>query len=385
MNPEFVKLMKIPPVMPLIPYLPEIFKVDWLPPFYFTYWIVAIALVAIFHEAAHGIFARFYNIKIKSTGFGFLGPFLAFFVEQDDKQMQKSKPFHQMTILAAGVFANILLTIIFFILIAGFFHTAYTPSGVLIRGYSGVAGDISLLDNALIRNETIIAQGINLTRIELENSSYFVVTELLNNKDNNANYIIKFYLDSPAIRKDMLGKTIIALDNNKITNPESLEIFLDSKNPGDKINISLRDNTNKSKPIETFSIVLAKYPNNMRDRALIWISGAGSASSNSIKAIFAKTLQIFKNPDIDYLPKVNPELTIFIYTMLWWILFINLSVAIVNMFPLPIFDGGRFFYLTILLATRKEKIAQKSLKYISKAILLAIIFITLLWAIGLFL
>jgi hypothetical protein len=60
---------------------------------YFTYWIVAIALVAIFHEGFHGIFARFYNIKIKSTGFGFLGPFLAFFVEQDDKQMQKAKPF----------------------------------------------------------------------------------------------------------------------------------------------------------------------------------------------------------------------------------------------------------------------------------------------------
>ena len=90
-KPELVKIIKVPPIMPLIPYMGEIFKASWLPPFYFTYWIIAIALVAIFHEGFHGIFARFNKIRIKSTGFGFLGPFLAFFVEQDDKQMQKSK------------------------------------------------------------------------------------------------------------------------------------------------------------------------------------------------------------------------------------------------------------------------------------------------------
>ncbi|MCK4647812.1 hypothetical protein KAT24_02695, partial [Candidatus Pacearchaeota archaeon] len=38
-NPEIVRAIKIPPIMPLIPYLPQIFKLDFLPPFYFTYWI----------------------------------------------------------------------------------------------------------------------------------------------------------------------------------------------------------------------------------------------------------------------------------------------------------------------------------------------------------
>ena len=72
--PGIVRAIKIPPIMPLIPYLPSIFKLDFLPPFYFTYWIVILAIIAVTHEFAHGIFAKRYNIGIKSTGFGFLGP-----------------------------------------------------------------------------------------------------------------------------------------------------------------------------------------------------------------------------------------------------------------------------------------------------------------------
>ena len=55
--PEIVKAVKVPPITPLIPYLPQIFKIDFLPPFYFTYWIAILAIIAITHEFAHGIFA----------------------------------------------------------------------------------------------------------------------------------------------------------------------------------------------------------------------------------------------------------------------------------------------------------------------------------------
>ena len=123
-QPQIVKAIKIPPLLPLIPYVPEIFKLNFLPPFYFTYWIIAIAVIAICHEFSHGIFARRYGVKIKSTGFGFLGPLLAAFVEPDEKQMQKKPKFQQITILSAGTFANIILTIIFFLLLLGFFSIA---------------------------------------------------------------------------------------------------------------------------------------------------------------------------------------------------------------------------------------------------------------------
>jgi len=111
--PDVVRAIKIPPLMPLIPYLPSLFKVDFLPPFYFTYWIIAIACIAVFHEFAHGIIAKRYGVKIKTTGFGFLGPFLAAFVEPDEKQMQKKTKFQQIAVLSAGTFINLILFICF--------------------------------------------------------------------------------------------------------------------------------------------------------------------------------------------------------------------------------------------------------------------------------
>ena len=64
-RPDVVRAIKIPPITPLVPYLPKIFKIDFLPPLYVTYWIAMIAIDAIPHEFFHGIFRRRYNIHIK--------------------------------------------------------------------------------------------------------------------------------------------------------------------------------------------------------------------------------------------------------------------------------------------------------------------------------
>ena len=34
-SPEIVKAIKVPPIIPLVPYLPQVFKLGFLPPFYF--------------------------------------------------------------------------------------------------------------------------------------------------------------------------------------------------------------------------------------------------------------------------------------------------------------------------------------------------------------
>ncbi len=65
--PHLVKTVKVPPVMPLIPYVDKL--VPGLPEFYFTYWIIILAIIAITHEFAHGIFAAYNKIKIKSRNF----------------------------------------------------------------------------------------------------------------------------------------------------------------------------------------------------------------------------------------------------------------------------------------------------------------------------
>ena len=78
-NPAIVRAIKVPPILPLFPYLPQVFKLEFLPPFYFSYWIIIIAVIAISHEMAHGIFAAYNKVRIKTTGFGFFPYFCLYF------------------------------------------------------------------------------------------------------------------------------------------------------------------------------------------------------------------------------------------------------------------------------------------------------------------
>jgi hypothetical protein len=114
-QPEITRAISAPPIMPLLPYFPQIFHVEsFFPPFYFTYFLVALLVVAVVHEFSHGIYMKLFKTKIKSTGFAFLGPILGAFVEEDKAGFYKKKNFEQMVVLGAGVFANILFALIFF-------------------------------------------------------------------------------------------------------------------------------------------------------------------------------------------------------------------------------------------------------------------------------
>jgi len=138
-RPEITDVIKAPPIAPLIPYFPKLFGMSsFFPPFYFTYFILALAIVAIVHEFSHGIYMKIFKVKIKSTGMVFLGPILGAFVEQDDKSFQKKPKIHQMTILGAGVFANLVTALVFYGLYVAFFFSSFTASGYVFSTY-GVA------------------------------------------------------------------------------------------------------------------------------------------------------------------------------------------------------------------------------------------------------
>lgn len=383
-QPNIVKIIKIPPIAPLIPYLPQLFKVDYLPPFYFTYWIIAIALVAIAHEGFHGIFAKFSGVKIKSTGFGFLGPFLAFFVEQDDKQMQKSNPKSQLAILGAGVFANVLLSVIFFFLMVGFFNSYYTPSGVIFNDYSfAVTSASAILANGIVSNETLAIDSLNFTKIRLENKSYWILNDFF--KFNRAQILenpqVKIYYDFPAIEQKLKG-AITQINGEKITTPLEMAGILRNMKPGDKVTITTSDTENSTNVIHAYQITLAKdYDNSSRA-----VFGVATLETNvsGFKGLIYRLISTFKDPNINYEPKSNAELTIFLYTLLWWIFWINVSVAIGNMIPLGIFDGGRFFYLTLLVLTGKKKFAEHSFKWMTRILLAIIALLMVLWVWGIF-
>ena len=85
----------------------------------FFHWIIAIFLLAIVHEFAHGIVAKAHDLPIKSSGFAFfaiLAPIIpAAFVEPDEKKLSKESDVAQYSVFAAGPIINILIALLIFI------------------------------------------------------------------------------------------------------------------------------------------------------------------------------------------------------------------------------------------------------------------------------
>ena len=52
-SPSLAQQLRVPVLTPLIPYIDRLFAVDFLPPFYFTYWIVIIAIISLPHQLSH--------------------------------------------------------------------------------------------------------------------------------------------------------------------------------------------------------------------------------------------------------------------------------------------------------------------------------------------
>ena len=385
---QAVSLPKIPPLFPLIPYLPEIFKLDFLPPFYFTYWIISIAIVAVCHEFTHGIFARFGKIKIKSTGFGFLGPFLAAFVEMDEKQASKKSVKTQLAILSGGSFANLVLTILFMIILNLFFISCYAPSGMNFNTYSISlvnASSITSLANIGIANPSLekvlmAYDQLNLNKTDdikilANNKTYFTNYQLfgiqLKNKQNQG--LVIAYDNTPAYNNKITGaiKEIDYQDIKfKISNQSDLALALSKLQPGD--NITLGTTT------ADYNITLANNPINSSQAYL----GIGVLKPTSKLAWLADFIVAKNDISTYYAPKYGGEwasLTIFIYNLLFWIIIINASVMLVNMLPFGIFDGGRFFFLTILGLTKSKKIAEKAFGVMNFIIIMLLFLLMAVW------
>ncbi len=120
---------------PLVPMLPGI-AIPGAPTLSFWHWIISIFIAATIHEFSHGAIARLYNVKIKSSGFAFLGPILAAFVEPDEEELKQKKKTHQLGIFAAGPFSNILLGVVFFLVFnfvtAPIFLDSITTAGITV-------------------------------------------------------------------------------------------------------------------------------------------------------------------------------------------------------------------------------------------------------------
>ena len=177
----------------------------------FFYWIISIFIIAVVHEFSHGLIARANNLKVKSSGFAFLAlvvPIIpAAFVEPDEKELRKRSHKEQLSVFAAGPFANIAIAFLF-VAIASFIL-------------------------APVANAVIEPNGVK-------------VADYVKGRDK-----LKFPAEMAGIK---IGEVIQQVDNNPTPYVENLSTSLRSKKPNDAVIIK----TDKS----SYEIKLAKNPDN---------------------------------------------------------------------------------------------------------------------------
>jgi len=367
LHPEITKVIKAPPIAPLIPYFPKLFGMqDFFPPFYFTYFIVALAIVAIVHEFSHGIFMRLFKIKIKATGLVFLGPILGAFVEEDRKDFEKKTKIEQMSVLGAGVFANIIFALIFYGLYVAFFFVSFSASGYAFNAYADAAVPTANITG-------MEAQEGNLTRVMTTSGKDFYASSVMLEQINlSAVDFIVAYEDAPAVKVRIVG-AIVQMNDARIRGQEDIIAFMQSTEPGDEVKVITESEEGQNE----YNVVLGEHPSGSG----IGYLGVGYRQVDP-KGFIQNSLMFFmsfKDSSTYYVPTWDGEFVYFFYHLLWWIMIINLLVAIFNMLPLGMLDGGRFFYLTIWGITRSEKVGRIASKLMKWFILLVFVLLMYFW------
>jgi len=374
-NIKVAQAIKVPPITPLIPYLPQLFKISYLPDLYFSVWLIAILVIAIPHEFFHGIFARIANVKTKTTGFGFfpffLPVFLAAFVNLDEKAMEKKKNFEQMAVLSAGTFANILTAGICLLLMIGIFFASFTPAGIIYNDYAYDfinLNEITSINNFSVSTptyETIsnLTSAQRINHIVAKNSTFVGIAGTTSESN-----MVALYYSAPAIKNNLSG-AITSINGEKIDGFEKLASEINSYNVGETITLGLYDGVD----VHNSDVVLERSPDGTPWLGVVFLKNEPTGLIQKLSAFFTS----YKNPNIYYKPNYNGAE--FLYNLFWWLVLISFSVALVNMLPVGIFDGGRFFYLTILSITKSKKIAETAFRISTSAFLVLILILMFFW------
>ena len=375
------ELKNLPPIAPLIPYFPKLFGLEsFFPPLYFTYFLVALAIVAVSHEFCHGLFARLWKIKIKTTGLAFFGPFFGAFVEPDEKQMAKAPKKEQLSVIAAGTFANIVMFVLFGLILWAFFALSFAPEGIIFNAYAQSVvnvTDISHIENLSVLSIAAIPnlthEGLN--KVTAAGKTYYAPQQALTKEILESNDQLVFFDEAPAVKNNIIG-AITTIDGKRTTSQTELTDALARAEPGKKVIVTTID---KEKQLHSYDLVLGEK----NGRAYLGV-GFYPTETKGFRGLMLRAISEIKNPNVYYAPTWDGDFAQFIYDLLWWVVMINILVALMNMLPVSILDGGRFFYLTVLGITGREVWAKKTYAWVTWFILLLLIIMMAKWFFNLF-
>ena len=277
------------------------------------YFLLGIGITILVHEGCHALVAKAHDFKLKSAGVGLMAVLPFAFVEPDEAQIEKAEAKKQLSIFAAGPFANI-CTAAIFILIAVFLLLPAISSSMHVEGIrvDEIAED-SPIANTSLEVGDIITQIDDVSFENIDTVPYGITFPP--SADN-----------SIGADKSKLG-FLFTVPNQNVT------IYTNNK---------------------TINVITATNP---EDSSRGWMG-------------INKMTQIIKPK-----PEVN-ELGImglgFIYAFSIWVFMFNLGIGLINLLPIGPLDGGRMVK-TVLLKTNRKKLAKYILSILSSFSLLILI------------
>ncbi len=249
--------------------------------------LLAIPIVLVVHEGAHGIVATLEKIKIKTGGVGVIIALFYGFVEPDEEEFDNAKKISKLRVIGAGATSNVI-----FAILLGAIMITNPVFGMIVTPLPAVGPVVGLF---------------------YESSNGMMVASLIEGGG----------AEQAGIHANDI---IINVDSVKIITFMDLQ-KADLK-PGQKVDVTvLRDGQEI-----TFPVSIMASPDDP-ERGLI--------------GIMRDTALSFK-PIYNYIEwDLNDKTTSYISWYLLWLWIISFFIGIINMLPLPILDGGKFIHTII--------------------------------------
>jgi membrane-associated protease RseP (regulator of RpoE activity) len=282
-----------------------------------VYGWIAIVIAIVIHEGAHGIVARNVDVKVKSSGLLFLLFIpIGAFVDVDEEQIKQVRSRKSLKIMAAGVGSNIILAVVCLL-------------GVLL-----LVGSLTpIIDNGIYIND--VTTGF------------------------------------PAQTAGIMPKDVlVSIDNVRINSTTDLRAILENKTAGDIVNVTvdrgpswqyqfstlvnLTESQNRTvMGILSSDLVTQARLDNYRtfslDRLTMYLA----------PPTLAEGLVPFSDAAAPFYSSPVPQWQILANT-LFWIWFVNFSLAIFNALPIYPLDGGRIFNIALKKVAGK-KMSEKTI------------------------
>ncbi len=306
----------LPAVTPIFPVSISVHGIPVLLGVPILYILLAIIVLAALHEASHGVVALSKNIKIKSTGFGFLfGVLPLAFVEPDEKKIIKAKRIDRLRIFSAGAFTNVVLGFLFLGVYLALSHFMVAANMVSYSPYY-------LQVSNVVNNSPASLSGlpVNSTISEINGHEFYNTSQALSYINVKPGEYVNFTLANGSVYN--IKTTYNSSINNTYHSYIGVDGFFSLAKPPDFL-------------IEPVSF--AAYPNNnFPSQSLYWIDG-----------------------------------------LFLWLWVISFSLAIVNILPLSyLVDGGKIFFDAIGYVVKNEKTVLKIINLLGFLFILLLILLS---------